>query len=185
MSAKPTYLRADYWNVSRTARIFSSPPLKSRAQVLAHFAECIYGGRLALNEARKVKDFILASNFLDGEESLMVNKAAKIALLILIPLSALAAPKARETVRLQVVTSKTRIHSSFANHVFAYTDLLFTQINGKKVVYECVQRGNICPMLESGKTYTADRDGSVIHISMNTPEDKKAIFVKFKQVGVW
>jgi len=52
-------------------------------------------------------------------------------------------------------------------------------------VYECVQRGNICPLVESGKSYTADREGDFIYISMSSPEMKKAFPVKFKQVGSW
>jgi len=115
----------------------------------------------------------------------MLNTAAKIAFLILIPLSVFATPKEKETISLQVVTSKTRIHSAYANNVFAYTDLVFTQFNGKKVVYQCVQHGDICPMMESGKTYTADRAGGFVYFSMNSPDDKKALSVKFKQVGSW
>jgi hypothetical protein len=115
----------------------------------------------------------------------MPNRAARIAWLLLIPLSAFATPKARETIKLQVVSSKTRIHGSFSNAAFAYTDIIFTTFNGKKVVYECVQRGNICPMVESGKDYTADREGDFIYISMSSPEIRKAFPVKFKQVGSW
>jgi hypothetical protein len=134
---------------------------------------------------RKVKDSPLAFNFLEGEESAMFNRAAMIAFLVFMPLSAFAVPKEKETIKLQVVTTKTRIHGSFSNHAFAYTDLLFTQVNGKKVVYECVQHGDICPMVEPGNTYTVDRDGAFIYISMSTPEDKKAVSVKFRQVGSW
>jgi hypothetical protein len=115
----------------------------------------------------------------------MLNRTALIGLLLLVPLSVLAAPKEKGTVSLQVVTSKTRIHGSYSNSAFAYTDLMFTQVNGKKIVYECVQRGDICPMVESGKIYTADRQGGVIYISMSSPEDKKAVSVKFRQVGSW
>jgi hypothetical protein len=126
-----------------------------------------------------------ASNFLQGEKSTMTSKAARIALLVLIPLSAFATPKARETITLQVVSSNTRIHGSFSNTAFAYTDIMFTTFNGKKVVYECVQRGNICPLVESGKSYTANLEGDFIYISMSSPEMKKAFPVKFKQVGSW
>ena len=115
----------------------------------------------------------------------MLNRTARIALLVLIPLSAFAMPKGRETITLQVVTSKTRIHGSFSRAAFAYTDIMFTTFNGKKVVYECVQRGDICPVLESGKTYTADREGVYIYIPMSSPEDNKVFSVKFKQVGTW
>jgi hypothetical protein len=115
----------------------------------------------------------------------MPNRAARIACLLLIPLSAFATPKARETITLQIVSAKTRIHGSFSNTAFAYTDIIFTTYNGNKVVYECVQRGNICPMVESGKTYTADREGDFIYISMSSPEIKKDFPVKFKRVGSW
>jgi hypothetical protein len=115
----------------------------------------------------------------------MLNRTAKLAFLVLIPLSVLATPKERESITLQVVSSRTRIHGSFSSTAFAYTDIIFTTFNGKRVVYECVQRGNICPMVESGKTYTADRQGDFIYISMSSPEIKKAFPVKFKQVGSW
>ena len=141
--------------------------------------------RAALTRARNVKDSQLASDLLDGEETPMFKRAAMIVFLVLVPLSTFATPKDKETIKLQVVTTKTRIHGSFSNNAFAYTDLLFTQVNGKKVVYECVQRGNVCPMVEPGNTYTVDRDRDCIYISMSTPEDKKAISVKFRQVGSW
>ena len=114
----------------------------------------------------------------------MLNKAARIAFLALIPLSVFATPKGRETITLQVVSSKTKIHSSSGN-VFSYTDVMFTQVNGKKVVYACDQRGDVCPLMESGKTYTADREGNFIYVSMSSPEDKKPFAVKYKQVGSW
>ena len=114
----------------------------------------------------------------------MLNQAAKIALLVLIPLSAFAMPKGRESITLQVVSSRTKIHSSSRN-IFSYTAIMFTEVNGKKVVYECHQRGDVCPVMESGKTYTADREGDFIYISMSSPEDKKPFPVKYKQVGNW
>jgi hypothetical protein len=122
---------------------------------------------------------------MQGEKSTMLNKTARIAFLVLIPLCAFATPKAKETITLQVVSSNTRIHGSFSAAAFAYTDIMFTTFNGKKVVYECVQRGNICPLVESGKNYSADREGDFIYISMSSPEIKKAFPVKFKQVGIW
>jgi hypothetical protein len=115
----------------------------------------------------------------------MLNKSAKIAVLVLIPFSAFATPKGRETITLQVVSSKTKIHVSSPNNIFSYTDVMFTQVDGKKMVYACDQRGDICPLMESGKTYTADREGNFIYISMRSPEDKKPFSVKYKQVEVW
>jgi len=115
----------------------------------------------------------------------MLNSVAKIAFLILIPLSAFGIPKEKGSAKLQVVTSRTKIHGSSPGNIFTYTDLIFTEINGKKIVYECIQRGDICPILESGKTYTADQQGSVIYILMSSPENKKELSAKFKQVGSW
>jgi hypothetical protein len=126
----------------------------------------------------------LASHFLHGEESTMLNRAAKIAILVLIPLSAFAAQKGKET-SIQVVSSKTKIHNSSSGSLFTYTNLLFTEVNGKRIVYECVQRGDICPLLESGKTYTADLEGAYISFPMSTPEDNRVFPVKFRQVGTW
>jgi hypothetical protein len=62
---------------------------------------------------------------------------------------------------------------------------MFTTLNGEKVIFECTERGNICPMVESRKTYAAEREGEIIYISMNSPEVKKAFSVKFKEVGTW
>jgi hypothetical protein len=115
----------------------------------------------------------------------MSKRIAAISILSLIPLSVFAAPKVKETIALQVVTSKTRINSSSARNIFTYTDLMFTQFNGKRIVYQCVQRGDICPMMQSGNNYTAGRDGIFIYISMGLPDDNKALSVKYKQVGTW
>jgi hypothetical protein len=114
----------------------------------------------------------------------MLNRAAKIAILVLIPLCAFATPKGKET-SIQVVSLKTKIHNSSSGGVFTYTNLLFTEVNGKKIVYECVQRGDICPLLESGKTCTADQEGTYIYFPMSTPQDNKVFPVKFRQVGTW
>ena len=115
----------------------------------------------------------------------MLTRAAQIAFLVFISLSAFAMPKGREVTTLQVVTSKIKIHGTSAGTIFSYTNLMFTQVNGKKLVYECVQRGDICPVLEPGETYTADRQGDFIYILMMSPVDKKALPAKFRQVGSW
>jgi hypothetical protein len=115
----------------------------------------------------------------------MLNRAAKVTFIVLISLSAYATPKERESTTFQVITSNTRIHGSSSGNIFSYTDLMFTEINGKKIVYECVQRGDICPVMEAGKTCTADRQGAFIFILMNSPEGKKGLSAKFKQIGSW
>jgi hypothetical protein len=114
----------------------------------------------------------------------MLNKFAGILLLGLFSTAAFAAPKGKETIELKVVSSKTRIHSSSPN-IFIYTSDLFTQVAGKNVVYECAQKGDVCPLMESGKTYTAEREGNVIYISMNLPDEKSRLPVKYKEAGTW
>ena len=115
----------------------------------------------------------------------MLNGAAKIAFLIFIPLSVIATPKEKGSTTVQVVTSRTKIHGTSSGNIFSYTNLMFTEINGKNVVYECVQRGDVCPVLESGKIYTANQEGAFIYILMSSPEDKKPVPAKFRQVGSW
>lgn len=136
---------------------------------------------------RKPEGPKLASKFLNGEEprGTMPNKVATISVLVLFPLIAFATPKGRETIKLQVVSSKTKIHSSSSGNAFIYTDFMFTLVDGKTVVYICDQRGDICPLMEDGKTYTADRAGDVIYISMSVPGEKKPVSVKYKQAGSW
>ncbi|HWX39499.1 MAG TPA: hypothetical protein VNY09_09650 [Candidatus Sulfotelmatobacter sp.] len=115
----------------------------------------------------------------------MLNRSAKIAFFVLIPVLAFADPKEKGATKVQVVTARTQIHGSSSGNMFSYTNLMFTQVDGKKLVYECAQTGDVCPVLESGQTYTANRDGAYIYITMTPPEGKKDISVKFKQVGSW
>jgi hypothetical protein len=127
----------------------------------------------------------VGSKILHGERSTMLIKAAKIACFVLIPLGAFASPKERGTTKLEVVTARTQIHGSSSGNMFSYTNLMFTQVNGKKLVYECAQRGDVCPVLESGQTYTAEQDGAYLYLSMSSPEGKKDLSVRFKLVGSW
>jgi hypothetical protein len=104
-------------------------------------------------------------------------------LAMLMPIILSANAKQRETIQLIVLSSKTQIHGQHPPDVFEYTDLMFTQVAGKHVTYECDQRGDVCPIMEAGKIYSADRIGNEIYISivvgkMRTP-------VKFRQVGSW
>jgi hypothetical protein len=105
----------------------------------------------------------------------MLNNTATIVFFVLNPLSAFTSPKEKETISV----------SSFSSNAFAYTALVFTELNGKKGMYQRIQHGNICPMMEPGKTYTADRLENFLYISMDTPDDKKAVSVKFREVGNW
>ncbi len=93
-----------------------------------------------------------------------------LALAVIIPSVAFATAKQRETIELQVVSSQTKTHGSPPGEVFHYTDVMFTQVNGKNVIYECVRRADLCPLMESGKAYTADRDGEFIYIAIRLDE---------------
>jgi len=115
----------------------------------------------------------------------MLNRPAKIALLVLVPGCVFAGPKEKGTTKVQIVTARTQIHGSSSGNMFSYTNLMFTEVNGKKLVYECAETGDLCPILESGQTYTANQDGAYIYISMSSPGSKKDLAVKFRKVGSW
>jgi hypothetical protein len=135
----------------------------------------------------KLKGPKLASKILHKENpgGAMLNKIAKIAFSVLIPLIAFATPNGKETIKVQVVSSKTKVHGSSSGNVFVYTDFMLTLVDGKKVMYACAQRGDLCPPMEDGKTYTADRMGNFIYFSMTSPESKKPFSVKYKEIGSW
>jgi hypothetical protein len=126
----------------------------------------------------------------------MPTKLAKVIFLLsLVPSAVLATPKNKETVQIKVVSSRTEIHGSSPGDVFTYTSLIFAEVrgaevkgveaNGVKVVYACDQRGDICPLLESGKTYTAEREGQFLYLSSTSPTSQKALVAKYKQAGGW
>jgi hypothetical protein len=118
----------------------------------------------------------------------MPSKVVRIVFAVLIPMVAcvaLAAPKERENIELQVVSSKTKTHGSDLASIFTYTDVIFAVVNGKKMEYECAQHGDLCPVMESGKTYPAVQDGNLIYITMSSPGDKKSLSVKYQEVGSW
>jgi hypothetical protein len=68
--------------------------------------------------------------------------------------------------------------------VFRYTNVMFMPVNGKNVIYECAQRGDVCPVVESGKIYSVEQDGSSIYIEMSLPNGKH-FSAKYKQLGSW
>jgi hypothetical protein len=114
----------------------------------------------------------------------MLSRVASITLLVFIALVAYAAPKGKETIQVQVVSSRTKTHGSPPGEVFEYTDVMFTLVDGKRVVYECDQRGDVCPVLDSGKMYPAERVGNEVYFSMSSPKGKPFL-VKYKEVGGW
>jgi hypothetical protein len=116
----------------------------------------------------------------------MLKNPAYIFFFVLIPLCAIAGPKERKTTTFQAVRVRTEIHgSSSSGKMFTYTNQVFAQINGRRLVYECAQRGDICPVLETGKTYSGDQDGSFLYLAASFPDGQKDLSVKFRQVGSW
>jgi hypothetical protein len=107
-------------------------------------------------------------------------------LLALIPLIVFATPtkQAGESIQLEVVSTKTNYHGS-SPQVFKYTEVMFTRVSGKRLVFVCEQRGDECPLMQDGKTYSADRVGNFIYLSMSSPDGKKSMPVKYKETGTW
>jgi len=114
----------------------------------------------------------------------MLTRLTITTLLILAAVVAYAAAKEKETIQLQVVSLRTKFHGRPPDEVFEYTDVMFTLVGGKKVAYACDQRGKVCPVVEPGKTYTADQEGTAIYVSMSSPTGKP-LLVKFKGLGEW
>jgi hypothetical protein len=113
----------------------------------------------------------------------MLNNVAKIVFFVLIPLTVIGSPKEKGTA--QVITVRTRIHGSSSGNMFTYTDQIFTEVNGKRLVYECAQRGDICPVLDAGKTYSGDLEGPYFYIPMTLPNGQKDVSVRFRQICTW
>lgn len=114
----------------------------------------------------------------------MLKTVAGFILVVVIPIAAFATAKKREAIDLQVVSSQTKTHGSPPGEVFHYTDVMFAHVNGKNVVYECAQRGDLCPVIESGKTYSAEQEGGFMYIAMSLPNGKH-FSAKYKQLGSW
>ena len=108
-------------------------------------------------------------------------KLTKISFLVLIPIIGFAMSTEKEKINVQVISSETRVHHRSGRAIFAYTHLLFVRVDGRQMTYECVQRGKICPLMESGKTYSAEREGDAIYFWMGVPEEKEPVRVKYKE----
>lgn len=114
----------------------------------------------------------------------MLKNSMYVFFFVCIPLCAIAGPKEKKTTTFEAVRVRTQIHGS-SGKMFTYTNQIFAQINGRRLVYECAQRGDICPVLESGKTYSGDQDGNFLYLAASFPDGQKDLAVKFKQVGSW
>ncbi len=117
---------------------------------------------------------------------LMMSATVAATIALTLTPAALATPtnKSAESVQVEVVSTKTNYHGNSPN-VFKYTDVLFAHVNGKNVVYACAQKGDECPLMQNGKTYPADRVGGYIYISMDAPDAKKPMPIKFKETATW
>lgn len=147
------------------------------AQVLPSVAEEIRGGGHT--------DLRPAARFWTIGGPIMISRTARIAFFVFIPVFVFAKQKERPATQLEVITVRTQIHSSAPGDIFTYTNLLFAQVNGKRLVYECAQRGDLCPVMESGKTYTGAQEGAFFYIPMSFPNGQKDLSVRFRQVGSW
>lgn len=107
-------------------------------------------------------------------------------LLILVPLIVFATPTKQPggSIQIEVVSTKTNYHGS-SPRVFEYTEIMFTRVNGQKLVFVCQQRGDECPLMQPRKAYSADRVGNFIYLSMSSPDGKKSMPVKYKETGTW
>jgi hypothetical protein len=106
-------------------------------------------------------------------------------LVLLITAVAFAAPKgAAESIQIQVVSTKTNFHGASPN-VFKYTEVIFGRVGGKNLVFVCEQKNDECPLMQDGKTYSADRVGGLVYFSMGAPDVKKNVPIKFRQTGTW
>jgi hypothetical protein len=114
----------------------------------------------------------------------MLKTFAPVILAVLIPTAALAGPKEKGNIQVQVVSSQIKTHGAPPSEVFRYTDVMFTRVSGQNVIFECAQRGDLCPVMENGKGYAAERAGDFIYIAM-TLADGKSVSVKYKQLGSW
>lgn len=110
----------------------------------------------------------------------MRNKVAALIVFILLPIAVFSTTKERGTLEFKVVSSKLKVHNN-GGPVFTYTSVIFAQVGGMDVVFWCAQKGDLCPLMETGKTYTAERDGDVIYVPMSFPDDQHPLRVKYKQ----
>lgn len=117
--------------------------------------------------------------------AIRVARFAVAALILMAASVAFASPKDRQNIQVQVVSSKTKTRGSSLDKIYTYTDVIYTMVDSQKVAFACQQKNDICPPMESGKTYSAERDGDDIYITMTAPGDKKPFAVKYGMIGPW
>jgi hypothetical protein len=125
-----------------------------------------------------------------------MNRIAGFAALVLIPMLVCAAPtpKPRESIVVEVSSSKTNVHTSYKhgsgifgnklpNDAYSYTDIVFAVVDGKHLVYTCAEHNDACPLLESGSKVPAEREGDSIYILPTASSEKKPSPTHYKLVG--
>src|SRR5436305_1244540 len=110
--------------------------------------------------------------------------AAIIVALSLLPIVTFSATKEKGTIEFKVVSFKTKVHAAQGS-IFSYTSIIFAQVGGMNVVLACAEKGDLCPLMDNGKTYTAEKDGDNVFIPMSFPDDKRPMRVRYKQAGTW
>ena len=107
--------------------------------------------------------------------------------LVLVPVIGFAAPKSKDAtpIMFQVISTRTQIHGRPPN-VFSYTDVIFARVDGKNTIFVCDQKGDACPLMETGKTYSGDQVGDYMFLMLDpAPGEKRPTSVRFKQTGSW
>src|ERR1700690_2186341 len=126
-----------------------------------------------------------------------MNRIVRIVVLGLVPtlLCAAPTPKPRESIVVEVSSSKTDVHTSYKhgsgifgnklpNDAYSYTDIIFAVVDGQHVVYSCAEHNKSCPLLESGSKVPAERDGDSIYIpSAASSSEKKPVLTHYKLVS--
>jgi hypothetical protein len=124
-------------------------------------------------------------------------RIAAIVVLILVPTVVFARQKPnkqRESVVVEVVSSKTKTHVSHAwgtglsrnkmpDDAYTYTDVFFAIVDEKHVVYSCVERKKVCPLLEPGSKLTVEQVGNSIYIPNPGSSENKPSVAHYELVG--
>jgi hypothetical protein len=109
-----------------------------------------------------------------------------ISALILLPALVHASPGAKkQSIVVEVASTKTDTYTAYTRsnswmktrlpkESYSYTDILFAIVDGKHVVYSCVEHKKVCPLLDPGTKLSAEQDGNSMLLSPPNPSDKKA-----------
>src|ERR1035438_8660445 len=115
-----------------------------------------------------------------------MNRIVRIVVLGLVPtlLCAAPTPKPRESIVVEVSSSKTDVHTSYKhgwgifgnklpNDAYSYTDVIFALVDGQHVVCSCAPHKTPCPLWEPGSKVPAERARDSIYISSAASSSEK------------